>query len=345
MNVLITGGAGFLGSHLGDWFLERGHTVYVLDLASDSKIRHNLEHAKFHYIQDSFLNSDILENLVSKCELIYHLGAVVGVEHYVSDPYKVLNVNVNGTQNVLRLAHRYDRKVVFSSTSEVYGRNPKVPWREDDDRVLGSTRIDRWCYSTSKAVGEHFCFAYRKMGLRVAIVRYFNVYGPRLDAVDKGRVVTIFLGQLLRGQPITVVGDGLQTRSFTYVDDAIEATAQAGIRKEADGQIFNVGTDVETSIVDLARTMLDVFGGRGRIRLVKQEEVYGTSYEDIQRRVPDITRMRTVLGVTPKVGLREGLRRTIEWFRESEGWLSPKPAAVSRARKPRRFAPVKKAKV
>src|SRR6185295_8066167 len=129
----------------------------------------------------------------------------------------------------LKLAFKHQKKVVFSSTSEVYGRNPKVPWSEDDDRVLGSTRIDRWCYSTSKAVGEHFCFAYKKMGLRTVILRYFNVYGPRLDAVDKGRVVTIFLGQLLRRQPITVVGNGSQTRSFTYSEDAIEATAQAGL--------------------------------------------------------------------------------------------------------------------
>ncbi|MBI1848770.1 MAG: NAD-dependent epimerase/dehydratase family protein [Planctomycetes bacterium] len=349
MNVLITGGAGFLGSHLGDWFLQRGHTVYALDIASDAKIRHNLENTRFHFIPDSFLNVDILENLVAKCELIYHLGAVVGVEHYVSDPYKVLNVNVNGIQNILRLAHRYDRKVVFSSTSEVYGRNPKVPWKEDDDRVLGSTRIDRWCYSTSKAVGEHFCLAYKKMGLRTVILRYFNVYGPRLDAVDKGRVVTIFLGQLLRGQPITVVGNGSQTRSFTYSEDAIEATAQAGLRKEADGEIFNIGTDVETSMLELANVMRDVFGGPAKIEFVPQQKIYGNSYEDIQRRVPDVTRMKTILGVTPKVGLREGLRRTIEWFKESEGWIEPKPAKKAAAKKPMvkkaPFASTKKAKV
>lgn len=326
MRVLITGGAGFVGSHLGDAFLARGDDVYALDLASDSKIRHNLEHPRFHYIQDSILNVDILENLVSKCELVYHLGAVVGVEHYVADPYKVLNVNVNGTQHLLRLAHRYDHKVVFSSTSEVYGRNPKVPWSEDDDRVLGSTRIDRWCYSTSKAVGEHFCLAYKKMGLKCAILRYFNVYGPRLDAVDKGRIVTIFLGQLLRDRPLTVVGNGTQTRSFTYIDDAIAATVAAGLKKEAEGEIFNVGSDVETSILELAKMMVEVFGTEARLEFVGQEQVYGASYEDIQRRVPDVSRMKHVLGVTPRVGLREGLRRTIEWFKESEGYMAAKPA-------------------
>ena len=233
MKILITGGAGFLGSHLADSFIKDRHEVSILDTGSSFKIKHLLENPKFHYIHDTIFNLEMLESLIIKCDLIYHMAAVVGVEHYVADPYAVLNVNINGTQNVLRLAHKYNKKVVLTSTSEVYGRNPKVPWDEDDDRVLGSTRIDRWCYSTSKGVGEHFCHAYRKMGLPVVIVRYFNAYGPRLDKIDVGRVLTIFIGQLLRNEPVTVIGDGSQTRCFTYIDDAIRATVAAGLKPEA----------------------------------------------------------------------------------------------------------------
>ena len=241
MKVLITGGAGFLGSHLTDAFLDRGDEVFILDTGMTVKVKHRIGHPRVHFVRDSVFNEAILEGLIARVDLVYHLAAVVGVEHYVGDPYQVLNVNVNGTQNVLKLAFKHAKRVVFSSTSEVYGRNPKIPWSEDDDRVLGSTRIDRWCYSTSKAVGEHFCFAYAKMGLKTTVVRYFNVYGPRLDAIDVGRVITIFLGQALRGQPVTVIGDGSQTRCFTYVSDAIAATVQAGLREEAVGEIFNIG--------------------------------------------------------------------------------------------------------
>lgn len=315
MKVLITGGGGFLGSHLSEALLARGAEVFILEAGGTSKVRHLIGHPRFRVVRDSVMSLDILDSLIAQVDLVYHLAAVVGVEHYVGDPYEVLNVNVNGTQNVLKVAFKYGRKVVFSSTSEVYGRNPKLPWAEDDDRVLGSTRIDRWCYSTSKAVGEHFCFAYHKLGLPVTITRYFNVYGPRLDKLDVGRIITIFMGQLLRDEPLTVIGDGSQTRCFTYVDDAVRATVAAGIREDTNGEVFNIGTDVETSILALAETMIEVSGSKSTVRFVSKEDVYGTSYEDIGRRVPDATRMRTVLGATADVPLREGLAKTIEWFR------------------------------
>ncbi|HTY54406.1 MAG TPA: NAD-dependent epimerase/dehydratase family protein, partial [Candidatus Binataceae bacterium] len=159
MRVLITGGAGFLGSHLCDAFVARGDEIFVLDTGSIAKVRHLLNHPRFHYVHDSIFNLELIDGLAAKADLIYHLAAVVGVEHYVADPYETLNVNVNGTQNMLKAAYKYGKRLVLSSTSEVYGRNPKVPWKEDDDRVLGSTTVDRWCYSTSKAVGEHFFFA------------------------------------------------------------------------------------------------------------------------------------------------------------------------------------------
>jgi UDP-glucose 4-epimerase len=205
--------------------------------------------------------------------------------------------------------------VVFASTSEVYGRNPRVPFGEDDDRVLGSTRIDRWCYSTSKAAAEHFCFAYHRLGLPVVIVRYFNVYGPRLDRLDVGRVITIFMGQVLRGEPVTVIGDGSQTRCFTYVDDAIRATIAAGRVPQAVGGVFNIGSDTETSIAELARTMIRVAESPSRIVFVPQASVYGTSYEDVPRRVPSLARMHELLGVRAETGLDKGLEQTIAWFR------------------------------
>jgi UDP-glucose 4-epimerase len=317
MKVLITGGGGFVGSHLADAFIARGDEVFVLDNGSVAKVRHLMGTPRFHYVRDSIMDLEILEGLIAKADLVYHLAAVVGVEHYVGDPFEVLNVNVNGTQNVLKLAFKHQKKVVFGSTSEVYGRNPKVPWAEDDDRVLGSTRIDRWCYSTSKAVGEHFCFAYQRMGLPATITRYFNVYGPRLDKLDVGRIITIFMGQVLRGEPLTVIGDGKQTRCFTYVDDAVRATVAAGVAPGTDGEVFNIGTNVETTILELAETMIAIAGSKSTIKFVTQESVYGSSYEDIPRRVPDATKMETILKVRADTSLREGLTRTIEWFRST----------------------------
>jgi nucleoside-diphosphate-sugar epimerase len=316
MRILITGGAGFLGSHLSDAFIGRGDEVFVLDTGSIAKVRHLLDEPRFHYIHDTVFNLELLDGLAAKVDLIYHLAAVVGVEYYVADPYETLNVNVNGTQNVLKAAYKYNRKVVFSSTSEVYGRNPKVPWREDDDRVLGATTIDRWCYSTSKAVGEHFCFAYHRLGLPVTVLRYFNVYGPRLDRVDVGRLFTIFMGQLLRGADLTVIGDGSQTRCFTFISDAVAGTVAAGLNSAANGHAVNIGVDVETSVLEFAELMLELYGGeRSKIRFVSQEQVYGNSYEDIPRRVPDNTKMRKLLGVEPKISLREGTPMAMEWFR------------------------------
>jgi len=317
VKILITGGAGFLGSHLTDAFLARGDEVTILDVISDLKVRQHLNNPRFHYVRESVFNTEILDGLVLRAELVYHLAAVVGVEHYVADPYEVLNVNINGTQAVLKAAYKYNRKVVLASTSEVYGRNPKVPFSEDDDRVLGSTRVDRWCYSTSKAAAEHFCFAYHRLGLPVVVVRYFNVYGPRLDKLDVGRVITIFMGQVLRGEPVTVIGDGKQTRCFTFVDDAIRATVAAGLKPEAIGQLFNIGSDRETSIRELAEMMIRVAKSASSIRYVPQEAVYGTSYEDVPRRVPAVNRMHEILGVRPETTLEQGLARTIEWFRSA----------------------------
>jgi UDP-glucose 4-epimerase len=315
VRVLITGGAGFLGSHLAEAWLDRGDEVTALDPAADLKVRHLRANPRFRLIRESVLKRDILEGLVAWADLVYHLAAIVGVEHYVGDPYQVLTVNINGTQEVLTAAFRHQKKVVFSSTSEIYGRSTTVPFDEDGDRVLGSTRIDRWCYATSKAAGEHLCFAFARMGLPVVVLRYFNVYGPRLDQMDRGRVVTIFMGQLLRGEPLTVIGDGAQTRTFTYVDDAVRATVAAGVAPGAAGQAINVGSEEEVEIRDLAARMIRIGGSSSRLLFVPKEAVYDHGYEDIPRRVPAVRRMHELLGVRAEVTLDDGLRQTIEWFK------------------------------
>ena len=313
-NVLVTGGGGFLGSHLVDALLASGDEVFVLDTGSDARLRHNIDNPRFHFIPDSILNARMVESLMMRCEVVYHLASVLGTEHPIADPYKVLNVNVNGTQRVLQSAHKYGRKVIYASSSEVYGRNPGAPFKEEADRVLGATTTDRWTFATAKAACEHFCYAYAKMGMKMVILRYFNVYGPGQEADDRGSVLSIFLKKALKGDPITVTGDGNQTRCFTYVEDAIRATIQAGFVEEAEGKSFNVGTRQETTIGDLARTIVRLTGSKSAITTVPLSQIYGKSYEDVPRRVPDIDRMEKILGVKPITKLEEGLANTIDWL-------------------------------
>jgi UDP-glucose 4-epimerase len=292
----------------------------ILDLMqpqNERNIKHLLNHSQVTIFRGDVLDKLLMDKLISDSDIVFHLAAVVGVEHYIARPYDVLNVNINGTKLVLDLAYKYDKKVVFASTSEIYGKATDVPFREEGDRVLGATRIDRWCYSTSKAAAEHFCFAYHQQGLPVVILRFFNAYGPRLDSVESGRVISIFIGQLLQGKPITVVGDGSQTRCFTYVEDIVDGIIRANREERAVGEVFNLGTDKETPIIDLAELIVELFGSAGQITFVASEGIYGLSYEDIQRRAPDISKARAVLGFEPTVSLRDGLANTITWFKEN----------------------------
>jgi UDP-glucose 4-epimerase len=319
MRILITGGAGFLGSHLSEYFVDRGDDVTTVDKISKEqewKIAHLIDKPNFRFFRGSVLNENLMDKLVWESDVIYHFAAVVGVEHYVANPYDVLNVNVNGTRIVLDLAFQYNKKVIFASTSEVYGRNTDIPFSEDSLRVLGPTQIDRWCYSTSKAAGEHFCFAYMQKGLEVVILRFFNAYGPRLDSIESGRVISIFLGQLLKGKPVTVIGDGSQTRCFTYITDIIDGIVRSEGTPEGTGEVFNLGTDVETSIQELAEVMLEIWGEtKSKIESIKSEGKYGLSYEDISRRVPDVSKAKRLLGFNPKVELKDGLKATIDWVK------------------------------
>ncbi len=319
MRVLVTGGAGYIGSHLVDALIKRGDEVLVIDNLSTGKIeniRHVLGHPTFHFINDSILNEALLERFVPSMDLIFHLAAAVGVRNVLQDPLAAINTNVRGTEVVLGLAFKYWKRLVLASTSEIYGKASHVPFREDDDRVLGSTAVARWSYSMSKAIDEHFAFAYAVKGLPVSILRYFNSYGPRLDERGYGSVVANLTRQALRGEPLTVHGDGKQTRCFTYIDDTVAGTLLAGEVKEAIGEAFNIGSPNETSILDLAKLIKRLTRSKSPIAFQAYEAYYGEGFEDPRRRVPSADKAKRLLGFAPKVDLETGLKKTIAWCRE-----------------------------
>jgi len=319
MKILVTGGAGYIGSHLVDRLLERGDEVFAIDNLSTGKIgniQHHLDSDRFHFLNDTILNEALLDRLVSEVDMIYHLAALVGVKYVVDDPLAAIKTNVTGTEVVLGAAFRYWKKVVLTSSSEIYGKSAKIPFREEDDRVLGPTSVGRWSYSTSKAIDEHFAFAYAAQGLPVATVRFFNSYGPRLDEKGYGSVVANFIRQAIKGDPMTVHGDGRQTRCFTYIDDTVEGTLLAGEVKAGEGQVFNIGAETEATILELAQTIKRLTGSRSEIVFVPYRDYYGEGFEDTRRRVPSIDRAKETLGFVPKVKLEEGLTRTIAWCRE-----------------------------
>ena len=320
MRVLVTGGAGYIGSHLVDALHADGHDVRVIDNLSTGKvanIRHRL--SAIRLVNGSILDSDLVEREVQEAEVVFHLAAAVGVRHIVDDPLGSLLTNTRGTENVLTACHRYWRKVVIASTSEVYGKTSKVPMREEDDRVLGPTTVHRWSYSTAKAFDEHLALAYAAHELPIVILRYFNSYGPRIDDRGYGSVMANFLRQALAGESLTVHGDGGQSRCFTYIDDTVRGTMLAGFTPEAEGLVFNLGSTRETTIRELAELIKRALGSRSEIIQTSYESYYGPGFEDTRRRIPDITRAREILNWEPQVGLEEGLARTIEWWQKGDG--------------------------
>ena len=317
MRILITGGAGFIGSHLAEKLLNEGHTVSIIDNLSTGKfsnIRHLIKNSNFEYTIDSVLNREVLEPLIKKSDQIYHLAAAVGVKFIIDNPLLSLKTNISGTENVLEYANIYKRKVLIASTSEIYGKGNKVPFSEDDDRLLGSTYISRWSYSSAKAIDEFLSLAYyREKKLPVTIVRCFNTVGPRQTG-QYGMVIPKFVRSALLNHPITIYGDGKQSRCFTYVDDVINGMCKLMNSKKAEGEIFNIGSNQEITIEELANKVKKLTGSKSKIEYIKYEDAFEEGFEDMRRRVPDLTKINKLLGYKPSYDLDTILMKVIQYF-------------------------------
>ena len=319
MRVLITGGAGFVGSHLAEAFLERGDDVFILDNLSTGSIDnvvHLKENPRFHYTIDTVTNEPVLAELIDRCDIVVHLAAAVGVKLIVEQPVHTIETNVHGTEVVLKLANKKKKLVLIASTSEVYGKSTDVPFREDADLVLGPTTKHRWAYACSKMIDEFLALAYwKERKLPVIVVRLFNTVGPRQTG-QYGMVIPNFVRQALAGQPITVFGDGSQSRSFTYVGDVVRAMVALIDEPRAIGQVFNIGNGREITIGELAAKVKKMTGSSSEIVTIPYEKAYEAGFEDMPRRVPDIARIRALVGYEPTVELDETLTRVIEYFRQ-----------------------------
>ena len=318
--ALVTGGSGFIGSHLIDQLLARGSEVICFDAQRGRNLDEAATHPGFRFVEGDVRDASALGDVIDgSVDVIYHLAAIVGVSNYISDPLSVLDVNVIGTRNVLEHASRHGTRTVLTSTSEVFGRNPKVPWDEDDDRVLGSTTVDRWSYSTSKAMSEHLAFAmHRHRALPVTVVRYFNAYGPRQSPIY---VVSQSIHRVLNGKPPIVYDDGQQTRCFTYVADAVAGTILAAESDTAVGEAFNLGSNRESTVAEVVAATSEGAGSTLEPERLSTTELYGATYEDIGRRVPGVEKARRVLGWEATTSLRDGIERTISWARANPWWL------------------------
>jgi UDP-glucose 4-epimerase len=320
MRVLITGGAGFIGSHLSDRLIEAGHRVTAVDDLSTGRLE-NIAHLEgapgFQFVHESIMHETVMDRLASDCDVIYHLASAVGVELIVSRPVEVIERCVLGTEIVLKTAHRYKRKVLITSTSEVYGKSAKVPFAEDDDRLLGPTTKSRWSYSCAKAIDEFLALAYQKeKHLPVVLVRLFNTVGPRQTG-QYGMVVPRFVQQALAGKPLTVYGDGSQQRCFGYVGDIIGALVDLMAHPGAVGQIFNIGNTEEVSILQLAQRIIALTNSTSKIQMVPYEVAYEAGFEDMARRIPDLKKINALIGYKPTVSLDEIILRIAAHFREA----------------------------
>ena len=320
-NVVVTGGAGYIGSHLVDRLAEDGHQVTVLDDLSAGHAAYlapRLRAGQARLVTGSILDPDLVGRELRTADTVFHLAAAVGVRRIVTEPLRSLRTNLIGTENVLHACADHGCRVVLASSSEVYGKLPRLPMSESGDRVLGPTTVPRWSHAAAKAVDEHLAFAYAAQGLRVSVVRYFNSYGPRLDRAGDASVVAVFVRHALAGEPIPVHGDGQQTRCFTYVADTVRGTVLAAAVPEAQGQVFNIGSATETAIAALAELVAQAAGSTVPAERISYEAAYGPRFEDITRRIPDISRARDVLGWEPQIPLEEGLKRTIAWWGEND---------------------------
>ena len=320
MKALITGGAGFIGSHLAERLLDDGHEVLVLDNLSTGSIN-NIAHLKpvtgFSYVIDSITNEPLLAEMIDRADVVFHLAAAVGVKLIVEQPVHTIETNVHGTEVVLRHANKKKKLVFIASTSEVYGKSADVPFRENADLVLGATVKHRWAYACSKMIDEFLALAYwKEKKLPVVIVRLFNTVGPRQTG-QYGMVLPTFVRQALAGNPITVFGDGTQSRSFTYVGDVVGALIGLAAEPRAVGEVFNIGNTGEVTIRELAERVKTLARSNSPIHVIPYDEAYEAGFEDMPRRVPDTAKIRELIGFEPRLGLDEIIRSVIEHIRQS----------------------------
>jgi UDP-glucose 4-epimerase len=313
LRVLITGGAGFIGSHLADAYIKRGDHVYVIDDLSTGKIeniQHLKGHSNFHYTIESVHNHPVAAELVDQCDVIFHLAAAVGVKLIVESPVRTIETNVRGTEVILSLANKKKKKVLVASTSEVYGLSSDVPFREDGNLVMGATTKGRWSYACSKAIDEFLALAYwREKKLPTIVVRLFNTVGPRQTG-QYGMVIPTFVKQALAGRSITVYGDGNQSRCFGYVGDVIGALVKLMDHENAVGQVFNIGSNQEISILELAHRVKELTQSDSEIVFIPYDEAYEEGFEDMPRRVPDISKVSELVGFRPEMSL-DGILKTV----------------------------------
>ena len=318
MRVLITGGAGFIGSHLAESLLNEGHHVDIIDNLATGSIRnisHLKTHPKFRYVIDTITNEPLLAELIDNNDVIFHFAAAVGVKLIVEQPVHTIETNVHGTEVVLKHASKKKRLVVIASTSEVYGKSVDFPFREDSDLVLGPTPKHRWAYACSKAIDEFLALAYwKERKLPVIIVRFFNTVGPRQTG-QYGMVIPNFVRQALAGEPITVFGDGTQSRAFTHVFDVVDALIRLVVEPAAVGEVINLGNTEEVTMTRLAERVRDLTGSKSPLTFIPYDEAYELGFEDMSRRVPDLTKVRAMIGYEPKHSLEDILTQVIEYFR------------------------------
>jgi UDP-glucose 4-epimerase len=319
MRALITGGAGFIGSHLAERLVGLGHEVYAIDnlwtgkLSNVAKIQSN---KRFHLVVDTILNESVMNELVFKVDHIYHLAAAVGVLNIMDHPVETLDINVKGTEAVLRLANRFKKKVLIASTSEIYGKHVGHSLAEDDNRVMGTVKKRRWAYACSKTLDEFLALAYYdEKKLPVVVARLFNTVGPRQTG-RYGMVLPNFVQSALLGKPITVFGDGTQTRSFCHVRDVVEALIKLMDEPAAEGDVFNVGNDHEISIKDLAQRVKEMTKSRSEIEFIPYEKAYGPGFEDMQRRCPNVEKLKNLIGFKPNHDLDAIIQSVIDYFKE-----------------------------
>jgi len=318
MNILITGGAGFIGSHLAEDLLEKGHKVHIVDNLSTGSldnIKHLIKNRNFNYTIDSIMNEELMARLVKKCDCIYHLAAAVGVKLIMEKPLETIETNVRGTEVVLRMANKYKKKILLTSTSEIYGNHVQHKLREDDNRLMGPIKKWRWAYASSKTVDEFLALAYHiEKKLPVVIARLFNTVGPRQTGAY-GMVIPNLVQSALLGKPITVYGDGRQTRSFTYVTDAVRGMTDLMEHPKAIGDVFNVGSEEEVSINSLARKIKKKTNGSSEIVHIPYEKAYGKGFEDMRRRIPDTSKMKRLINYKPTIDLDGIVDKVIEYFK------------------------------